>query len=118
MSSVALMEVLMDNRLNRIRKEMNVLRVEMLRAEDEIRDQVNHDRDCTETAQRVLEMRARMKAMVAEWKLLGGIAHLPTVEERLKEKRGPSTKARVRYPRPPYARLPREVQKRRLLARA
>ena len=37
----------MDNRLNKIRKEMSVLRVEMLRAEEVVRDQVNHDQDCT-----------------------------------------------------------------------
>lgn len=90
----------MDNRLNKIRKEMSALRADMLHAEDVIRDQVNHDQDCTESAQRVLEMRARMTAMVAEWKLLGGYVQLPTVEERLKEKRGRSTRARVRYAKP------------------
>jgi hypothetical protein len=108
----------MDNRLNRLRKEMNALRVEMLRAEDAIRDQVNHDRDCTETALRLMAMRTTMTALVREWTRLGGIAHLPTVEERLKEKRGPSTRARARYARPPYARPPRDAQKRRLIARA
>jgi hypothetical protein len=108
----------MDNRLNRLRKEMNALRVEMLRAEDAIRDQVNHDRDCTETALRLMAMRATMTALVREWTRLGGIAHLPTVEERLKEKRGPSTRARARYARPPYARPPRDAHKRRLIARA
>ena len=96
----------MDNRLNKIRKEMSVLRAEMLRAEDVIRQQVNRDQDCTETAQRVLEMRARMKAMVCEWKLLGGCAHLPTVEERLKEKRGAPAR------RPRYVAPPPRVQKR------
>ena len=54
----------MDNRLNRIRKEMNALRVEMLRAEDEIRDQVNHDRDCTASAQRLMD-RSRTAAIRA-----------------------------------------------------
>jgi hypothetical protein len=102
----------MDNRLNKIRKEMNALRVEMLRAEDEIRDQVNHDRDCTATAQRLLAMRGKMSALVREWTHLGGIAHLPTIEERLKEKRGASTRARIRYAKPF-----RDI-KRRMLARA
>jgi hypothetical protein len=101
----------MDNRLNKIRKEMTALRADMLRAEDVIRDQVNHDQDCTEGARRVLEMRARMTAMVAEWKLLGGCAHLPTVEERLKEKRGAPAR-RPRYARPPM------MQKRRRVAKA
>jgi hypothetical protein len=89
---------------------MSTLRVDMLRAEDVIRDQVNHDRDCTEAAQRVLEMRARMTAMVREWKLLGGYVQLPTVEERLKEKRGTLTR-RSRYARPPM------MQKRRRAAK-
>ena len=102
----------MDNRLNKIRKEMNALRVEMLRAEDEIRDQVNHDRDCTASAQRLLAMRSEMSALVRKWTHLGGIAHLPTIEERLKERRGPSTRARIRYAKPL-----RDI-KRRMLARA
>lgn len=103
----------MDNRLNKIRKEMNALRVEMLRAEDEIRDQVNHDRDCTASAQRLIAMRAQMSALVREWTRLGGIAHLPTIEERLKEKRGPSTRTRIRYAKPLH-----DIKRRRLLARA
>jgi hypothetical protein len=106
-------ETHMDNRLNKIRKEMSALRADMLRAEDVIRDQVNRDQDCAEVAQRVLDMRARMKAMVAEWKLLGGCARLPTVEERLKEKRG----AR-RRPRPRHASPVRNVQKQRRIAKA
>ena len=103
----------MDNRLNRIRKEMNALRVEMLRAEDEIRNLVNHDRDCIVSAQRLMAMRATMSALVREWTHLGGIAHLPTIEERLKERRGPSTRARIRDARPL-----RDIGRRRLLARA
>jgi hypothetical protein len=100
----------MDNRLNKIRKEMSALRADMLHAEDVIRDQVNHDQDCTESAQRVLEMRARMTAMVAEWKLLGGYVQLPTVEERLKEKRGVPAR-RPRYARPPMMQKRRRVAK-------
>ena len=102
----------MDNRLNRIRKEMSVLRVEMLRMEDSIRDQVDHDRDCTLSALCLMEMRAKMRALVREWTLLGGLANLPTVDERLKERRGPSTKALASA-----ARLPK-FEKRRLAARA
>jgi len=103
----------MDNRLNKIRKEMSALRADMLRAEDVIRDQVNHDLDCTEAAQRVLEMRARMRAMVAEWKRLGGHVQLPTVEERLKEKLGPPSRRRPRYASPT-----RDVQRHRRAAKS
>ena len=105
-------EAWMDNRLNKIRKEMNALRLEMLRAEDEIRDQVNHDRDCTASAQRLMAMRTQMSTLVHEWTHLGGIAHLPTIEERLKEKRGPSMRARIRYARPL-----RDIKRRLQLAR-
>jgi hypothetical protein len=91
----------MDNRLNKIRKEMNILRAEMLRAEEQIRDEVNRDQDCTSSAQSLMAMRSAMTALVREWTHLGGLAHLPTVEERLKERRGPSTRARARYARPP-----------------
>jgi hypothetical protein len=110
---VLLEEAWMDNRLNRIRKEMNALRVEMLRAEDEIRNLVNHDRDCTVSAQHLMAMRVKMSTLVREWTHLGGIAHLPTIEERLKEKRGPSTRSRIRYARPL-----RDAKRRVLLARA
>src|SRR6202000_2214270 len=96
-------ETHMDNRLNKIRKEMSALRVDMLRAEGVIREQVNRDQDCTEAAQRVLDMRTQMKAMVAEWKLLGGSAHLPTVEERLKEWRGTPARGSKRDTRPRLA---------------
>lgn len=89
----------MDNRLNQIRKEMSVLRADMLRAEAVIRHQVNHDHDCTQAALRVMAMRARMSALVREWRRLGGIAHLPTVEERLKGRRGTKPGGRaVRLP--------------------
>lgn len=89
----------MDNRLNQIRKEMSALRADMLRAQAVIRHQVNHDHDCTQAARRVMAMRARMSALVREWTRLGGIAHLPTVEERLKGRRGTKPGGRaVRLP--------------------
>src|SRR5262249_42004022 len=47
----------MDNRLNRIRKEMNLLREEMRRAEAVMHDRIARDRDSTEAAVRVLELR-------------------------------------------------------------
>ena len=89
----------MDNRLNGIRKEMSLLRAQMLRTEDSIRDQVDHDRDCTLSALCLMEMRAKMTALVREWRLLGGCAILPTVEERLKERRDGSTKTLARSAR-------------------
>ena len=109
-------EALMDNRLNKIRKEMNALRGEMLRIEEIMRDEVNRDRDCTQTALGLMAMRSRMRLLVGEWTRLGGLANLPTVEERLKERRGPSTQTRIRRSRSP--RLPKVFEKRRVAARA
>ena len=85
----------MDNRLNKIRKEMNVLREDMRRAEAVMHDQIARDQDSTEAAVRVLEMRMQLAARVAEWTAMGGLAILPTVEERLKERREPATRPRL-----------------------
>lgn len=111
----------MDNRLNKIRKEMNLLREEMARAEAEMHDQIAHDRDSTASAVRLLEMRMQMAAKVAEWKALGGLAILPTVEERLKEKREPLKRPRlyiVPISKTPQQKAAPKVRKRRLSSRA
>ena len=90
----------MDNRLNKIRKEMSALRADMLRLEGVIRDQINRDRDATQSALRLMAMRREISMLVAEWKQLGGIADLPTVEERLRGRRVTSRRARsVRLPK-------------------
>ena len=73
----------MDNRINEIRCKMDVLRVEMARVQDAIRDQIKHDLDCTESALRLMAMRTEMAALVAEWKAAGGSEPLPTIRERL-----------------------------------
>jgi hypothetical protein len=100
----------MDNRLNKIRKEMNALRAEMLRAGDATRNLLDRDCDCTESALGLMAMRAQMSALVREWTHLGGCAHLPTVEERLKERRGSA--------KPRLARPPLKLERRGFAARA
>jgi hypothetical protein len=85
----------MDNRLNKIRKDMNLLREEMRRAEVVMHDQIARDQDSTEAAVRVLEIRMQLAARVAEWTAMGGLAILPTVEERLKERREPLVRPRL-----------------------
>jgi len=89
----------MDNRLNKIRKDMSALRADMLRLEGVMRDQINRDRDCTDAALRLLAMRREISMLAAEWRQLGGIADLPTVEERLRGRR--VTSRRTRSPRLP-----------------
>ena len=112
----------MDNRLNKIRKEMNVLREEMLRVEADMHDRIGRGLDSSEAAVRVLELRMHLATKVAEWKALGGLAILPTVEERLKEKRGPLTRPRlyvvpIRKTPAPVKASPPKLKKRRLAAR-
>ena len=112
----------MDNRLNKIRKEMNHLREEMLGAEADMHDRIARGVDSSEAAVRVLEMRMRLAARVAEWTAMGGLAILPTVEERLKEKREPLARPRLylvpigKGPAQPKE-SPPKVKKRRLVAR-
>ena len=112
----------MDNRLNKIRKEMNALREEMLRAEADMHDRIGRGLDSSEAAVRVLELRMHLAARIAEWTAMGGLAILPTVEERLKEKREPLARPRLylvpigKAPAQPKA-SPPKVKKRRLVAR-
>ena len=111
----------MDNRLNRIRKEMNLLREDMMRAEADMHDRIARGLDSSEAAVRVLELRMRRAARVAEWKALGGLAILPTVEERLKEKRErsrPRLFVVPKMPAPAPKKSSPKTRKRRLAARA
>ncbi|MGQ0683262.1 hypothetical protein [Bradyrhizobium sp.] len=61
----------MNNRVNEIRKMIKALRVSMMEAEAAMRDQINHDRDCTFVAQDLLNMRAVMAGLVREKESLG-----------------------------------------------
>ena len=53
--------------------------------EASIRDQINDDRDCSETALRLMGMRQELTALVREWSRLGGGERLTTFQERLPE---------------------------------
>jgi hypothetical protein len=99
----------MDNRLNEIRRKISTLRRGMLSMEGSIRGQVNSDRDCTESALRLMGMRQEMTSLVREWALLGGGERLPTIQERLRENH--------RAVQKPGLQAKRKVEKRRLVAR-
>jgi hypothetical protein len=75
----------MDNRLNELRRKITGLRLQMLDMEASIRDQINNDQDCTETALGLMGLRQELTVLVREWSLLGGGERLPTVQERLRE---------------------------------
>jgi hypothetical protein len=85
----------MDNRINEIRRKMNVLRAEMVRVEDAMRDQIRHDLDSTESALRLMEMRKELATLVADWRAAGGSELLPTIQERLKANNRPAQKPKT-----------------------
>ena len=74
----------MENRINEIRRKISALRAEMARVEETMRNRINQDLDCTESALRLMALRADILLLVDEWKVAGGSDRLPTVEERLK----------------------------------
>jgi hypothetical protein len=75
----------MDNRINEIRRKISALGAEMLAIEDTIRDQINHDLDCTEASLRLMVLRREMVELLHQRKIAGDDDSCPTVEERLKE---------------------------------
>ena len=60
----------MDNRINKIRKKISVLRAEMLEAERAMHRQVAHDQDCSDAAIRLMAMRVQM---IGERRALGDL---------------------------------------------
>ena len=80
----------MDNRINELRKEIRLLRAAMLEAEAAMREQIRHDRDCSEAALRLLIMRGVMSGLACERGRLGD--------------REPIGVERCFAPRRPYAR--------------
>jgi len=61
----------MDNRINELRKEIRLLRVAMLEAEAAMREQIQCDENCSETASRLLAMRGVMSGLACERGRLG-----------------------------------------------
>jgi hypothetical protein len=104
----------MDNRLNQLRRKISAVRLEMLELEASIRDQINDDRDCTESSLRLMAIRQELTAQVREWTRLGGGERLPTIPERLRENYRPVQKPKAL----PTQKMPKQkIEKRRLAAR-
>jgi hypothetical protein len=61
----------MDNRVNKIRKDIRILRTQMLEAEAAMRERVDRDEGCAEVAGEILAMRARMSQLARERVNLG-----------------------------------------------
>jgi hypothetical protein len=78
----------MDNRINQICRKISALRTEMAGVEAAIRDQINHDLDCSEASYRLMAMRAEVAALVGQWRAAGGGERLPSMPERLSRDQG------------------------------
>ncbi|MGV7213686.1 hypothetical protein [Bradyrhizobium sp. UFLA05-112] len=74
----------MDNRINEIRRKISALRSGMIDLETSVRDLVNRDRDCSESAVRLLGLRQDMKRLIADWKSAGGGDFVPNIGERVR----------------------------------
>jgi hypothetical protein len=107
----------MDNRLNELRRKISGLRLKMLDMEASIRDQINNDRDCTDSALRLMDMRQELTALVREWSLLGGGERLPTIQQRLRENYRAVQKPRSHSKAHSKAQPKQKTEKRRLTAR-
>jgi hypothetical protein len=64
----------MDNRINKIRKKISALRLEMRETEGAMRKDVARDVDCTGTATRLMALRAELADLVRERRKLGDLA--------------------------------------------
>jgi hypothetical protein len=82
----------MDNRINEIRRKINILRTEMTPVEDAMHHQIRRDLDSTESASRLIAKRIQLAALVTEWRAAGGSNPLPSVSDRLKASHRPTTR--------------------------
>lgn len=73
----------MDNRINEIRRKINLLRSEMPDLERAIRDQVNRDLDCTDTSLRLIGLRRELARLIGEWQAAGGRELTLPVQQRI-----------------------------------
>lgn len=64
----------MDNRVNKIRKKISALRLEMREAERAMRQDVARNLDFTGAATRLMALRAELAGLVVERRTLGDMA--------------------------------------------
>ncbi len=63
----------MDNRVNKIRKKISALRLEMVETECAMRKDIADDMDCAATSTRLMMQRAELARLVGERRTLGDI---------------------------------------------
>ena len=82
----------MDNKINEIRRKISALRGKMLDIEGSIRDQINHDLDCTGASLRLMDMRREMVSLIRQRDTLGEGESCPNIADRLRENYRPVRK--------------------------
>jgi hypothetical protein len=86
----------MDNRINEIRRKISAVRLEMADAEAAVRDLVARGEDCAGQALAQLDLRRRIKALIADWKAAGGGDVLPDARGRWRSRSETKSGARLR----------------------
>lgn len=64
----------MDNRVNKIRKKISALRLDMRETEGAMRKEIRNGLDCVATATRLMMLRAELTQLVGERRTLGDLA--------------------------------------------
>jgi hypothetical protein len=72
----------MDNRVNKIRKKISALRLEMRETEGAMRKEVAHDLDCTGSSIRLMAMRTELADLVRERRTLGDLTPIGLPDPR------------------------------------
>jgi hypothetical protein len=63
----------MDNRVNKIRKKISAVRLEMLVTERAMREEIARDLDCVATSTRLMILRAELAVLVGERRTMGDL---------------------------------------------
>lgn len=78
----------MDNKVNKIRKEISTLRTKMLDMQSLMQAEIAGDRDCTSAATTLLAQRMEMARLVRERRTLGDSAPIAPEARKLRLVRG------------------------------
>jgi hypothetical protein len=94
----------MDNRVNKIRKKISALRLDMVATERAMRKEIDDGLDCVATSTRLLLLRAELARLVGERRTLGDLTPigLPDLRKPRLARRMPAADivpAGVRRPR-------------------
>ena len=85
----------MDNRINEIRRKINMLRSSMLELETQVRDQIAGGLDCSQAAGEQLAARREIARLIGEWKAAGGGDRLPDPASQKRVSRRAELRLRV-----------------------